>query len=382
MRCHHVDGDVNPQEQRRGHRRPTIVVVMLIVIATALGGGLFARHQADKGRMAVGDSRRGDYSVSGGGFYQSFSFIVPGAQLSVTAQVGPRASMLNAATDDFVRVKAPRGGLLVQLEWDVSATQPHGMLGSSRQASTLAVRSSSGSVVVASGIRAPAGTSSSSGDDDSRRRLVAVSGDLGDLQLTVAFQGHTQSVSLLTGRRQLGAFASFYRPPQATAGWVSIGRTQPTDPASKFRWFCTPEVTGLTRAPYLEGLGWAKAGQEWAVVTGVGLRTTFRAATWSDGERYAEYAADGTPRVALTLNGRHAQRTLKSTPQRPSELVPTRDYVFSIRSGEEATIRVAATIPVTRAAGEDLHAPARTTVRVNQTMTVPAVIDPAPRNRR
>lgn len=376
-----VHGDVKTQGLRWWRRRHVISIVLLLAVAVTLSGLLFARHQAGKDRLAVGDSRRGDYSISDGSFYQSYRFLTPSSSLLVTAQVGHRASLMNDKTYEFTRVKAPQDGQLVHVEWTVSGAPADGMLDASDHTSRLAVRSKKSSVVVDPAIKSPAKASYISSDNDDQELLVALPGRLDDLQLTLTFQGRTQSVSLASGRRQLGSFSSLYRP-QGAGGQVSIERDQPADVTSDFRWYCDAQLAGMSRAPYLDGLGWAAAGREWAVVTGVGARVSAQPAEWSDGDHLASYDADGDPKVSVRVNGTRPVKALKSTRPTQQGALPTRDYAFSIAAGEAVTVDVDAVVPAKRAAGEDRHAPARTTVRVSNSLTLPAVVDPAPRGQR
>ncbi|MBB2892628.1 hypothetical protein [Flexivirga oryzae] len=372
---------MNTHELRWWRRRPALWVALLLVVAVALSTVLFVRHQGDKGRMAAGTSRPGDYAVSDTSLYRTFQLVVPGASVMINAEVGQRAALVDDKTYDVTRVKAPHGGQLVHLEWSVSGPWLGGAPHTGDHTSSLAVRSRTTSVVLDRAITAPVVGSAGSGDDDRHEALVAVPGELADLQVTVTFQGRTQSISLASGERRLGAFASLYRP-RAAGAQVSLTRDQPTDGQSPYRWFCHAEVNGLTRTPYVDALGWAPAGHEWVVVSGAGVRASDRPAEWIEGGRLAGYERDGKPQVTVTVNGEHPETSVSAAQPTKDRLLTARDYVFSIHTGDAATVEVEAVVPAKRGKGEDRHAPARTTVRVGKTLSAPAVVDPAPRVSR
>lgn len=361
-------------------RRAGLSITVLVVIALAIGGVLIARHQAGEGRLAVGETRAGGYTVSGS-FYDSYRFSVPGATVTVIADVGDRASRLDDAADDFIRVKAPEDGQLVGVKWSAVPLGDTSFAGD--HVSSLAIRSKDSSVVVDPAVTPAQDASYTSSDDEDHEKLVALPGDVDDLQLTLTFQGRTQSISLVDGRRRMGAFAPYYRSSFST-GVVSIGQDQPSDVASPFRWYGSPVLGGMTRTAYLDGLGWAKAGHEWAVVSDAGWRLGEDAARWSDGEHLAYYAMDGTPRTAITVNGARPVRALgkAATTAEHGSRSSTRDYVFSVPTGDAVTVHLAVTMPAKREAGEDTRAPERTTVRLRSDVTYPAVLDPRLRGTR
>ncbi|MBB2892623.1 hypothetical protein [Flexivirga oryzae] len=366
---HNVHRDVNTHELRWWRRRSVIAVALLLVAAVALSAVLFGRHEADKDRMAVGESRQGDYALSDGSFNQTYHFAVPGATLSVSAAVGHEASMVDRAAGELVTADAPSGGQLVQLHWTLFRATGEDAFTAGSHASRLVVRSQQTSVLVASAGVAPA-RSYSEGE-----RLVALSGDLSQLQLTLTFEGRTQSISVATGQRQMGAFAPLYRPVQAGRA-PAMAQEQPRDPSSPFVWECRAALRGMTRTPYLDGLGWASQGHEWAVVSAAGAQVAGPAARWTDGDHAASYTAVGTPGVSVTVNGERATTSRRTAGLDDDDPDPTRDYVVPIRTGVAAAVRVGVVVSAERDPGADTRAPARTTMRVTTGMDFPAVPDP------
>ncbi|MBB2894517.1 hypothetical protein, partial [Flexivirga oryzae] len=332
---------MNTHELRWWRRRSVIAVALLLVVAVALSALLLGRHEDDRGRMAVGDSLQGDYSLSDATYEHDLSFQLPGSVLSVSVAVGQRAS--SDETGGSVEAKAPRDGQLVHVTWSATRSSSDGAPDTGDHASRLAVRSKTTSVVVDRAVKAPAQGSSTAGDDDRNQALVAVPGDAADVQLTVTFEGRTQSVSLVSGERRLGAFASLYRPRPASAQ-VSQTQDQPADERSGYWWFCTAEARLMTRAPYVDGLGWAPAGREWVVVTGAGVHVADTPAVRRADGRVAEYELDGTPKVAVTIDGDHAVKSTRAVRTHQDGTGTTRDYVFSIRTGAAATVDVRAVV--------------------------------------
>lgn len=371
-----------------------LVAAAVLVLAVASGGVLLARHQDDRGRLAVGASRQGDYSMGGGYFSGSYRFAVPGANVMVNLEVGRRGSRLNDETSESTKIKAPRHGLLVHLDWSstVSGGAETKYVGAHRidsgstvpayaggHPTSLSVRSKGASVVADRTVVPTTGIASSIDDED--QMVVAVPGDLSDIELVATFRGRSQSVSLLSGRRVMGDFAGLYVAGSVQSQGISA---RPSEPSRGLRSFCTALSGRMVRTPYLDRLGWATPGHEWVLVDGAGVRLADDAARWSDGDHLAHYTRVGTPRVTVTANGRAPVKVLDSAVAGTSyrRTSTTRDYVFSAETGVAVTVDVKAPLTVKRKADGDKQAPARKTLQLHASTTYPAVIDPSVKERR
>lgn len=352
------------------------VIGGVVVLALVVGGGLLWRQYDDRGRLTAGASRAGDYSMSDGYFSESYSLTVPGARILVNVEAGRRGSKLDDATYESTRVKAPRDGLLVHLDWSAvrSGNVDSTLVDAHR--SSLRIRSKDTSVVVDRKI-VPT-TRTSYDDDDRDQKVVALRGDLGDLKLEVEFAGRKQTVSLLSGRRDMGRFASLYGAEVVNNRVVAIEQDQPTDVRSPFRWYCKALSGRLIRTPYLDGLGWAAPSREWILASGAGARVPAEAATWRDGEHSAYYSVAEKPTVSVTVAGKKPVKVLSQPQTRASGDISTTsaDYVFSAEAGAAVTTVVTVSVSLERGPRSDAKAPARTTIQPRTTTSYPAVQDP------
>lgn len=374
-----------------------VALAAVVILALIVGGGLLARHQNDRGRLAVGASRSGDYSMSNDYFSGNFAVLVPGARINLDVEVGHAAWKSDDATGDSVTVKAPRGGQLVQLTWTATSTggAETQYLGADKVSSAgpvaeyvgghptkLSIRGKGGPVVVGSSIVPEAQNSYDS--DDEHGKLVAVSGKRSDLRLQVAYQGRSQTIALLSGRRTMGDFASLYAGPNPFPRSTSVDDDQRSDVRAPLRSYCDALTGTLYRTPYLDKLGWAPHGKQWLLVEGAGYRAGVAvAARWTDGRRSGYYLLTGTPTTSVTVNGRPPVKTLSGPrTQASGSIATTRDYVFSGAVGDTASVEVAAQLPLKRAADSDPEAPATETLHLRGASIYPAVIDPTPQERR
>lgn len=385
-------------------RRGPLAGVMTVVIAALVAGGVMLVHRhSDNDRLAVGASRQGDYSMGGGYFSGTYGFEVPGAKISVNLETGNRGSKLDDTTYKSTRIKAPRDGLLVHLDWfatstggvatkyigahEVTSDEPAGTYTGGHR-TKLSVRSKGNPVTVDPAIvPKPGYGSGGSADDDSNEKVVAVRGALADLELVITFQGRTQSVTLVNGRRVMGDFASLYDATGSKSRPVSIERDEPGDAGAAgavLRSNCDVLLGGMFRTPYLDGLGWAAPGRQWILVEGAGYQTEADTARWTDGDHVAYYVSARAPKTTITANGRKPLKALGPLTVTSKHGISTtkRDYVFSAPAGDAVTIDVVTDLRLKRTAQGDPKAPGQQTLKLHRSDSYPAVIDPIVRGRR
>ncbi|MBB2892626.1 hypothetical protein [Flexivirga oryzae] len=355
-----------------GHRRRWIVAVVLTVALAAVVTGLVIRH-SNKDRLAAGATRSGGYSISDGEVDTSADLVVPNAQIDVRVEIGQRGQQEDSDDGSDGTIRAPKGGLLVDLSW-TSTGAPRRTQG--KQPTRLSIRSAGRTVVVDADLRPkPA----SSDDDGGPEKVVALPGRPSDVELVAEFAGRTQTVRLIGGRRTMGSFASLY--PPAGSGSLSalpIDQHQPKDPDSPFSWSGRADRGTVLRTPYVSGLGWAPAGREWVVVLGAGYDIdTHDPVTWSAGKGYAEYSTSGTPRAVTTVNGHAPRKTLGAEQVRTvsNRRYVSRDYVFSVVRGAGFTVDTVVRA-TTRRTGGDAHAPKTATMVLSTSSAYPPAVDP------
>lgn len=383
--------DSKPGWRRRAGVAIVALVVVALVAALAVGVPALVHHQSEKGRLSVGATRSGEYSMGDGYFAGSYRLVVPGAQISVNVETGRQASTSDDSADGYERLKAPENGLLVHLDWRVARLGVAGSDHLGDHPSTLRIRSKDTSVVAG---RATAPKQATYSSEHRTEKLVALPGDVGDVKLEVEFAGRSQTVSLLGGRRDLGSFASLYGARTDSNRVVSMAQDQPTDPGSEFRWFCDALGGTVTRTPYLDRLGWAPSGQQWVLLRGAGYRFSEEAATWRGGNGVAYYSAAAKPTVSVTIGGtktggkktgsKKALRTLgrPTTQSQGGVTKKTADYVFSVGTGTEVTTVVDVRARLKRTTRDVAQAPAHSTMRLRTMTTYPAEYDPTLRGQR
>ncbi|WP_157063344.1 hypothetical protein [Luteipulveratus mongoliensis] len=347
----------------------------LLVLLALIGAWIV--HVQVRDRLKAGESRTGEYSLSSD-FRSSSTFELPDGGLSVTVEVGEEATKYDDWSDR-TRVRAPRGGRLVEVSWSPQSRQSDRTIGVTQRPSSLSLRSGGRTILLEGSIEQSDDTSSG---ETSKERLVAVPGDLADLEIVAGFAGRQQSVRVLTGKRELGDFATLYRPRSDLA-------LQPVDVGpdndryvrgNGFRWELRPVVGQTSRRPYVEGLGWAAAGREWFVVQGSGYYSLLgSAAEWSSETATADYNATRVT-TTVTANGTRPSRTV--TPSRnqqdPSTDRVISDLTFSVVSGAPVTLSTVVDAPLTRddRHGAETEAPKTATLHRTSVLAYPGVVDP------
>ncbi|WP_446665191.1 hypothetical protein [Flexivirga sp. B27] len=374
-------------ERRRLWRRPgTVITVVVVVLAVGLAGLIV--HNITKDRLAAGTVRPGEVALSGPVVSNTLPMAMPNAQLNVQVSVG------GSGTVDDDKVRAPRGGVLVEIVW--SSTESSALTDPPSPAgglpgdgpSTLAVRSPGKTVMVDRRLRP--GTRE-------QEAVAALPGDADQVEVVAGFAGRSQTVAVSSGQRSAGAFASLYRTeawPFGSNPAVSIERKQPKDPRSHFEWRAeVKQGQRAVRRPYLEGLGWAARGKEWLVVSDVGYYLNDDAAQWRSVDDEVDYEVDhkdgdkdGTgPSLTVSVAGHGPVKVLRQPGESRKSYgysAPANGaYVFAIRSGDAATVNSVLRVKLRRSeSGDDGtvgRAPATSSMVVSRRDVRPAVGEPA-----
>lgn len=354
-------------------RRSVLIGAAVVVALAVVVAGLVIRH-SNKDRLAAGATRSGGYSISDGEFNTSADLVVPNAQIDVRVEIGQRGQQEDSDDGSDGTIRAPKGGLLVDLSW-TSTGAPSRSQG--KQPTRLSISSAGRTVVVDAALRpTPA---SSDADDRGPEKVVALPGRPSDVELVAEFAGRTQAVRLIGGRRTMGAFASLYASSSSSAlAALPIDQDEPADPKSRFDWSGSATRGSVFRMPYIAALGWAPAGREWILVKGAGYSIDAREpVTWSTRDVYAKYSTSGAPKVMITLDGRAPDKTLgtKQVRKVASYLQGARDYVFSVVRGSGFTIDTVVHVPTNRTSG-DTHAPATATMLLRTNDAYAPAVDP------
>lgn len=352
-------------------RRGTVAGIVILVIVAVVGGGFaLVRKHSDRDRLAMGASRSGDYRMSNPELTKQLHLAVPSARIMVNVQVGRGGSKYDNSTKEFTRIKAPRSGRLVHLEWSSTVVSGGATEYDGGHPTSLSIRSKDRSVSVDPAIVPKAGPA---GDpENSRHKVVAVPDDLSDLELVANFRGRTQTVSLVSGRREAGDFASLYSPPSVTTEAATIEKNT-SSPSLRSSSEALPGT--MTRTPYLDALGWAPAGHEWILIGDAGYRLDTDAARWSDSDHSTRYVATEKPTFSIAVNGKKPVRTIgrPSVDASHDGKTVTRDYVFSVKTGAAVITDAVAPLSLKRSADSDAHGPAHPTLRLHTSRHYPGV---------
>lgn len=177
--------------------------------------------------------------------------------------------------------------------------------------------------------------------DDSASAVVLVEGDASDLEVVATSGRHTQRVKPDTSRDQ-----NHYRA-------VPEQSCRPDDQESKVRW--EPQCTvDTTRQPYVAGLGWAPAGQEWLLLTqvsaGVSDRSTVR---WRDGDSNAvEYDLNPDAKATLTVADLQP-RARHAVASRNGGVMALEDRAYLVPAGQMVKVSLRYTRSATLQPGQD-----------------------------
>ncbi|MBB2892630.1 hypothetical protein [Flexivirga oryzae] len=352
--------------------RRSVLIGAAVVVALALVTGLVIRH-SNKDRLAAGATRSGDYSISAGSSNDD-DFMVPNAQIRVSVDIGQRGYRHNSDDDSDVTIRAPKGGVLVDLSW-TSTSIPTNYQGT--EPTRLSVRSGGRTVVLDPSLRPrPA---SAEDDSDAPEQVVALPGRPSDVELVADFAGRSQVVRVVSGRRTMGDFAPLYL--SAAPGLLTsrpIGQDQPVDPRSPFRWTGQANGGQVVRVPYLSGQGWAPTGRDWILVQGAGYSIdALDPVVWTVGDEYARYSTVGTPKVTVTMDGRPPEKKVGA--EHPGTVTNfylhgSRDYVFSVARGNGFTIDTVVHVTTKRTSG-DTRAPATARMLLRTSSQFPAAVD-------
>ena len=128
--------------------RRSVLIGAAVVVALALVTGLVIRH-SNKDRLAAGATRSGDYSISAGSSNDD-DFMVPNAQIRVSVDIGQQGYRHNSDDYSDVTIRAPKGGVLVDLSW-TSTSIPTNYQGT--EPTRLSVRSGGRTVVLDPSLR-------------------------------------------------------------------------------------------------------------------------------------------------------------------------------------------------------------------------------------
>lgn len=366
----HVGG--TGEKARPAWRGRAVWAAALVVVLAVVVAGVVI-HNIRKDRLDAGAVRSENAAISGPAISSSAQFQVPNAALVVQATAGRAARF-----DDDGRIRAPRGGVLVRVAWSSTRSAAPTAEGLGDAPSTLAVRSRGRTVTVDPRIVGTAGE---------QQAVVALLGDADDVVLEVRFAGRGQAVELLSGRRHAGSFASLYTNgawPFGPKPALSFQQKQPADPASSISWNAEVRDHDAFRVPYLAGLGWAPRGREWFVVRSVGYYLNDDAALWKSGGRRAQYAVQGASRFAVTVAGKAPAKVLRKPGESGKAYGYSAprggEYVFSIRSGDRATVESALSATLRRSSG-DRAAPRVVALKVQRRDVHPAVAGSAGEGR-
>ncbi|MBB2892622.1 hypothetical protein [Flexivirga oryzae] len=352
-----------------GHRGRWIaaLLVVLLVAAGVAVGVLSQRTDGDaKGRLATGATRAGDYTT--GVASDDLVMEVPNAEILLSATLSSSATNDDDGTTHTVR--APRGGVLLSLEW-ASRTSFGAASGFvDTRPSALSVRSGGTTVAVDTALRPV--DYASVGDDPTQRLLVALPGDRRSVRIVVSFAGREQTLRPASGTRTEGAFAPLYRWTGWGAGTGKFSEQERlADPSADLRWYAGADAGSAYRTPYLTGPGWAPTGKEWLVVSGVGYTVFARpAANW--GPTGEVGYTPGKATVTVTANGTAPTKVLTApAPHRRSGVVHGNGvFVFAIDRGRNVTVRNSVTVPLRRVpGGAGTAAPAHATLLMSTTAT-------------
>lgn len=332
-------------------RRPWLGLVAWLALPVLLVVGV-AGYLVFHDRVSAGEVRpAGAYRLTGHKT-ETFSatFRTPhSSQLRVQVSVG------DGAEGGGDRMRAPLGGVLALVSFAApSSTTPEVPTSADARPTALSLRSGDRAVEVDGAVKPTSST-----DPEPTTYLVAIPGDVDDLELVSTFAGREQSVRLRTGDRELGDFAAFYRP---ASGQPVVSSSSTATPGLKVE---EPRAGDGIRQPYVEGLGWAAPGREWLVLTEVDYRESI--VTWRSGRTMNTYhpTSAASRKVKVTGNGQPPVKTPDSI----------EGLVFAVPIAEPVVVRIDVSAALSRDYDSVAGSPATATMQVSTSTTYPAVID-------
>ena len=339
-------------------RRPVgLLLVAALLVALSWGGWAWTqRDRVDVGLV------KADLNVDSRADLSSY-LELPEHRLSLSAEVGDRG--VDEGDDEH---RAPRGGRLVELSWELSANQPAQPDAAPVQDPdvVLWLRAGGRDVQVARDASKDGHENTSGERRPWSSQVVAVAGESGPIEVIAEYAGRRQSVDLATGDRAAGSFAGLYRP--STRGQQIRDERSPLR-ADGVSWMSDAWLTP-TRTPYLAERGWAPAGKEWLVLdTAITVKYVHREV--GDGwESYDEIYREPA-RATLTIGGRApldaGERSGDGRGYDRWAGVQTKGAVFLVTESEAVTVRIGLTAPLA-----DDRTDRRTTVSETYDLDVPA----------
>lgn len=229
--------------------------VVVLAVAVLFGGALWAAVRDDRPRAQAGQviDPGGSRVVSG----RSALVRIPSARLKIV--VDDQVEEILTDSGDEFGTRAPRGGLFVGVSVMIDGP-PRVTMPKTSWARVQAPRFT----LVDGERRYPV---HGLGADVSETAYVAVEDKPEDLRLELGYDGESRIVDLNGGPGTPGRFAALDAEPPAAherdcgrAAWPAQFAQQGTDRPS-----C--RILSAHRMPYVAGLGWAREGGAWLVVT-------------------------------------------------------------------------------------------------------------------
>ena len=279
-------------------------------------------------------------------------------------QVGPVRDAAPRTPGAGETVRAPRGGRLVYVsaETDTASLLPLARRpGPGPPDAALAVVAG-GRAYPLRGLQAPR-TASGLLIGTRRAQWVAVAGDASDLRLRVTYDGQSEALDPRRPRPAGGfaALGAVAHQARLSRPDIRCGRERWTAPYGRAPGVPAPTcVLGrVDRAPYVGGLGWARPGREWLIVT-ADADGPYRFARRGVEYRNDEQLRDAPPVYALD-GQRPSARLCRSTtwPTAGSRCPasPIRRSSTSTRAATGQTLSIAVAVAGTRLASGAAKAP-------------------------